>query len=146
MNDANEVSSSTADSSATLWRDRKRTIFGLPLSFTVYRLTSDRLFIESGFLNKHEDEVRLYRVLDVTLDRPLSQRIFRVGTITCDSSDVSEQQFRIGPVKKPKEVMELLSQTVEVARKSSHVMTREFMSDDSTDLDGADGIDAADGN
>ena len=39
-----------------VWQDRKRTLFGLPLSFTVYRLTEEKLFIETGFLNKKEEE------------------------------------------------------------------------------------------
>ena len=43
-----------------LWSDRKRVLFlGLPLSFTTYRLTSNRLFINSGFLTQKQDEVRL---------------------------------------------------------------------------------------
>ena len=29
-----------------VWKDRKRTIFGLPLSFTVYKLTNDKLLID----------------------------------------------------------------------------------------------------
>ena len=44
-----------------VWRDRKRNWLGLPWTFTVYGLTEDRLFIKSGMLNIHEDEVRLYR-------------------------------------------------------------------------------------
>ena len=38
-----------------LWRERRRTIFGLPLSFTVYKLTEEKLLIESGFLKKKEE-------------------------------------------------------------------------------------------
>ena len=30
------------------WKDRKRTIFGLPWSFTVYKLTDEKLLIETG--------------------------------------------------------------------------------------------------
>ena len=36
------------------WRARKRTIFGLPWSFTVYKLTDEKLLIETGLLNKKE--------------------------------------------------------------------------------------------
>ena len=36
-----------------LWKDRKR-YFGLPLSFTRYCLSEDRLFISEGFLNIRE--------------------------------------------------------------------------------------------
>lgn len=112
-----------------IWGDRKRALFGLPLSFTTYRLTDDRLFVETGFLSKHEDEVRLYRVLDLTLDLPLSQRIFCVGSITCDTSDASLRKFQLGPVKEPRRVKELLSQTVEKARSAARVTSREYMGD-----------------
>lgn len=115
---------------ATLWKDRKRTIFGLPLSFTTYRLTEDRLFVETGFLNKHEDEVRLYRVLDLSLNRPLLQRMFGVGTIHISSSDQTQGDFDLGPVKRPQEVKELFSQAVEEARRTNGVSTREFMDQD----------------
>ena len=111
----------------TIWQDRKRTLFGLPLSFTTYRLTEDRLFIETGFLSKKEDEVRLYRILDVSLDLPLSQRIFGVGTVQVASSDQTKGDFSMGPVKNPREVKELLSKTVEEARQANGVSAREFM-------------------
>ena len=57
-----------------LWTDKKRTIFGLPISFTRYSLTEERLFIETGFLNKIEDEVRLYRIMDISLRVSLQRR------------------------------------------------------------------------
>ena len=37
----------------TIWTDRKRH-FGLPISFTKYSLSEDRLFRETGFLNLNE--------------------------------------------------------------------------------------------
>ena len=53
-----------------LWKDRKRH-FGLPLSFTRYRLSEDRLFLEKGFLNLKVEEVLLYRVRDMELNMKL---------------------------------------------------------------------------
>ena len=47
-----------------LWKDRKRHL-GLPLSFTRYSLSDDRLFVSEGFLNIKDDEVLLYRVRDI---------------------------------------------------------------------------------
>ena len=38
-----------------LWKDRKRHL-GLPLSFTRYQMSEDRLFISEGFLNIKDDE------------------------------------------------------------------------------------------
>ena len=53
-----------------LWKDRKRH-FGLPISFTRYRLSDDRLFCETGFFNIKQDEVLLYRVRDLELNLKL---------------------------------------------------------------------------
>ena len=52
-----------------LFRERKRNWCGLPWSFTVYSFDEERLFIEKGILSKQEDEVRLYRILDISLTR-----------------------------------------------------------------------------
>ena len=79
--------------STPIWSDRKRIFCGLPWTFTTYTLTSDRLFIETGVLGKHEDEVRLYRILDISLSRSFSQRIFGLGTIHCCSADKTMGDF-----------------------------------------------------
>ena len=47
-----------------LWKDRKRHL-GMPLSFTRYQMSEDRLFLSQGFLNIKDDEVLLYRVRDI---------------------------------------------------------------------------------
>ena len=112
-----------------LWSDRKRTLFGLPLSFTKYSMTEERFFIEQGFLNKKEDEVRLYRIMDVSLSRSFGQRLFGVGTIHCCSADKSMKDFDIISIKHPKEVKEQLSELVEKQRDAKRVTNREFMSD-----------------
>ena len=113
-----------------VWQDRKRTIFGLPLSFTKYSLSQERLFINTGFLNTVENEVRLYRVLDVQLTRSLGQRIFGVGTIVVHSSDKSMKDFEIKSIKNSKKVKELLSEFVEKQRDDKRVYGREYMGDD----------------
>lgn len=110
-----------------IWKDRKRTIFGLPLSFTVYKLTKDKLLIESGFLSKKEEEIRLYRIMDLTLNRPLGQRIFGVGTIHCCTGDKSTPEFDIEKIKKPSEIKNLISDMVEEEREKKRVSAREFM-------------------
>ena len=119
-----------------LWSDRKRVLFfGLPLSFTTYRLTSNRLFINSGFLTQNQDEVRLYRITDVSLSRTLMQRIFGLSTIHCNSSDKTLGNFDIVNVKDGESVKELLSQSVEEERMARRVYTRENMVDTVDDGD-----------
>lgn len=110
-----------------IWQDRKRTIFGLPLSFTKYELTKDRLLIRTGLLTTKEEEVRLYRILDIALQRTLGQRIFGVGSIRIQSSDRTAGDFTITSIKRSAEVKEMLSDMVEQERDSKRVVNREIM-------------------
>jgi len=110
-----------------IWKDKKRTLFGLPLSFTHYELDEERLFIRSGLFTQTEDEVRLYRILDITLKRTLWQRIWGLGTIHCCSSDATLKEFDIKSVKQPREVKELLSTNIEAQRVKKHVYQREIL-------------------
>lgn len=115
------------------WQDRKRTLFGLPLSFTTYKVTNEKLLVKTGFLNTNEEEVRLYRIMDVTLKRSFGQRIFKLGTIHICSSDKTTPEFDIKNIKQSKQVKELLSDLVEAERKKNRVSAREYMSSDPDD-------------
>ena len=115
----------------TLWKDKKRTLLGLPLSLTGYELTEDRLFIRTGLLTRMEDEVRLYRIVDVTLVRTLRQRILGLGTIHCCSTDATQKEFDIKNVRNSRAVKDLLSELVEEERVNKHVYQRESLEVDS---------------
>lgn len=118
-----------------VWKDRKRTLFGLPWSFTKYSLSDDRLFISTGFLSTKEDEVRLYRIMDISLKRTLGQRIFGLGTIKCCSADKTLGDFEIKNIKKSKDVKELLSEMVENERNRKKVTSREFIDHEDSEFD-----------
>ena len=66
-----------------VWKDRKRIFFGLPWTFTRYALTEEKLYIKTGVFSTREEEVRLYRIMDVTLKRSLWERLCGLGTIHC---------------------------------------------------------------
>ena len=125
-----------------LWKDRKRYL-GLPLSFTRYRLSEDRLFCEIGFFNIKSDEVLLYRVRDLQLNMSLGQRIFGVGTVCVISSDKSVPHLDLKNVKNPRRVKELIHQHVEEAKDKRRMRTTELVGGegggedfhDSADLD-----------
>lgn len=117
------------------WRERKRTIFGLPLSFTVYKLTEEKLLVETGFFNINQEEVRLYRILDVTLKRSLGQRIFGLGTIHCCSADKTTPEFDIKNIKNSEKIKEMLSDLIETQRTKKRVSSREFMTSDDGDVE-----------
>ena len=61
----------------------------LVLRNTRYELTTERLRIRQGVLNKELDELELYRVRDYRLEQPFWLRLFSLGNITLRSSDTS---------------------------------------------------------
>lgn len=109
-----------------IWKDKKR-YFGMPISFTRYGMSEDRLFISVGFLNIKDDEVLLYRVRDIDTSRSLWQRIFGVGTITVLSSDKTMPTMVLKNVKNPVEVKELLHSQVEDIKLKRRVRIGEIM-------------------
>lgn len=123
-----------------LWNDRKRHL-GLPLSFTKYSLTEDRIFRETGVFNLKEEEVLLYRVRDISLSRSFGQRIFGVGTICLQSSDTTSPHLDLINVKHPRDVKELIFRKVEAAKNARRMRTTELLDGD---LDGDGMIDDCD--
>lgn len=112
-----------------IWKDRRRPIFGLPLSFTRYKLTEEKLLINTGLFSIKEEEIQLYRIMDVTLKCTLLQRLFNVGTIHCCSGDKTTPEFDIKDVKNPSTVKELLSKNIEIQRDKKRIAGREFLGD-----------------
>lgn len=104
-----------ATNDKVLWTDRKR-YFGLPISFTKYEISEDRLFQTTGLLNLKYEEILLYRVRDLELSRSFGQRIFGVGTIKVSSSDKSNSELYIQNVKDAAAVKELLHEQVEAMK------------------------------
>ena len=121
-----------------IWKDRKRIWCGLPWTFTKYELSRDKLVIKTGFFSQNDDEVRLYRILDISLRRSLFQRIFGLGTIRCNSVDKTMKNFDITNIKNSERVKDQLSDLVEESRRSNRVSSREFM----TELDDDDDDDS----
>ncbi len=110
----------------TLWKDRKR-YFGMPLSFTRYSLSEDRLFISEGFLNIKDDEILLYRVRDIDTRRSLWQRLFGVGTVIVVSSDKTMPNLVLKNIKDPVFVKELIHKQVEEMKIRRRVRFGEIM-------------------
>ena len=126
-----------------LWKDRKR-FLGMPLSFTRYRLSEDRLFCETGFLNVKSDEVLLYRVRDLRLTMSLGQRIFGVGTVCVVSSDKSIPHLDLKNVKAPRTVKELIHQNVEAAKDKRRMRATELVGGEAGEEDYHDTADLED--
>lgn len=113
-----------------IWKDRKR-YFGLPLSFTKYRLSENRIFRETGFFTIREEELLLYRVRDLELKRSLWQRLFGVGTVCVHSSDKTTPHMDLLNVKHPRDVKELIYRNVEAAKDARRMRPMEIVDGDS---------------
>ncbi|MCQ2749630.1 MAG: PH domain-containing protein [Clostridia bacterium] len=126
----------------TKWYDRKRTILGLPWSFTKYYVTGEKLYIETGFFTTKQEEIKLYRITDFQVSVNFRQKIFGIGTIRCHAMDKTTPVFEIKNIKNPFVIKELLSDLCDEAREKNHVYTRENFYD--TDDDGPDDYDIDD--
>lgn len=115
-----------------IWKDRKRYL-GMPLSFTRYALSEDRLFLSVGFFSIRDEEILLYRIRDINTSRTLWQRLFGVGTVTVLSSDKSMPTLVLKNVKKPLMVKELLHRQVEDMKIQRRVRVGEIMSSSYTE-------------
>ena len=113
-----------------IWKDRKRTLFGLPLSFTVYTLREEKLLVKTGFWATSEEEIRLYRILDFTVRKTFLGRIFGLGMIELHTADRSTPTYIMKGIKNADEVKETISQMVEEERTRKNITSREFFSDD----------------
>ena len=109
-----------------IWNDRKR-YCGLPLSFTRYAMSEDRLFLSVGCFTIRDDEMLLYRVRDIVTRRSLWQRICGVGTITVISSDKSQPTLVLKNVRNPMRVKELLHENVEDMKQRRRMRLGEIM-------------------
>lgn len=119
---------------ACIWSDRKR-FMGMPLSFTRYAMSDDRMFLSVGFLNIRDDEILLYRIRDITTRRTLWQRLFGVGSITLVSSDKTMPTLVLKNIKNPMKVKELIHEQVEAMKTKRRVRIGEIMANN---LDGSD--------
>lgn len=111
-----------------IWKDRKR-ILGMPISFTKYAMTEDRLFRSTGFLNLKDEEILLYRVRDISTSRSLGQRLFGVGSVQVISSDKTLPNLVITNIKNPLRVKETLHTMVEAAKIRRRMRVGEIMAD-----------------
>lgn len=115
------------------WSDRSR-IFGLPITFTKYSMSDDRIFCEKGLLNMKFEEILLYRVRDISMKITLGQRIFGVGSILLQSSDKTAPVLEIKNVKNPRQVKEMIHQQVEQVKEQRRMRFGEVLEDPTDDM------------
>ncbi len=88
----------------------------LQVQTTRYTLTTERLQLRRGVLNKQTSTLELYRVKDITLKEPLYLRPFGLADIVMNTSDLSDPVQVLSGVGNAEALVALLRQQVERMR------------------------------
>ncbi len=97
-----------------------------------YELTSQRLKITKGVLNQTSDEVELYRVKDVLVERKWWMRMLGLGSLHLETSDRSLPSITIPAIPDAINLRESLRKEVESVRDRKRVRELDF---EDTELD-----------
>lgn len=125
-----------------LIKERKRWgFFGLPFTFTTYTLTEKKLLINSGLLSSVEDEILLYRVVDLTLRKTLFQKLFGLGTVIVHAQDKTTPTLELKNIRRSHEFKELLSEQIEKEKTRLRMRKGELISDGPCDCDDCGNLD-----
>jgi membrane protein YdbS with pleckstrin-like domain len=84
-----------------------------------YRLTTERLIIERGFLSKRTEELDLLRVDEATVHQGLFDRLANVGNIVIASTEPTDPLHIIVGVEQPVELKEKVRQQTRELRRLS---------------------------
>jgi uncharacterized membrane protein YdbT with pleckstrin-like domain len=88
---------------------------------TSYELTTQRLKISSGILNRKLDELELFRVKDYAMDQPLALRLVGLGNLTLITSDATSPTVAIRAIANVEDVREKLRTAVQAERDRKRV-------------------------
>lgn len=110
-----------------IWSGKKRTIFGLPISFTRYFLTETKFITRTGFLSIDEDEIDLYKITDKKVRYPFFQRIVGCGSIIIYSKDTDTPTKEVHCIKQPRKVSEMIDQYLNEMRDKYGIRGRDLM-------------------
>jgi uncharacterized membrane protein YdbT with pleckstrin-like domain len=69
--------------------------FALHRNGTKYRITSQRIVVDSGIFSKRLDQIDLYRVNDFQVERPFWQRIMGTGNLRLSTTDRINPQIAL---------------------------------------------------
>jgi len=76
-----------------------------------YRLTTYRFFHETGLLSRTRNRIEVIDINDVTLQQGLIERMFNVGTIHIQSSDVTHPDLYLPGIEDVRHVTDLIDNT-----------------------------------
>lgn len=92
----------------------------------VFELTTQRLRITTGVINQDIDEIELYRVKDILVERKWWMRLTGLGTVHLETSDRSLPRLDITAIRDCIKLREELRRLVEAMRDSKRVREMDF--------------------
>ena len=118
-----------------LWTQRKRNWCRTPFTFTTYTLTDEELSVKTGMLNQKFNLIKLFRIIDISIERSLIQRIFGMSTLVLATRDRSSRDGEVvlKNIVRGFEVRELIQQAVDASRNANGMTAREFIGDGGAD-------------
>lgn len=87
------------------YNERKRWLFfGLPFTFTTYRVTEEFITVKEGLIRHRENDCYMYKVVDTRLCVSLAERLFGLGTVECFGGDTTDPVLKLRHIRHAKEV------------------------------------------
>jgi membrane protein YdbS with pleckstrin-like domain len=99
----------------------------LRLRSILYVVTTQRVRVVSGLLNKNIQEIELFRVKDTSVHQWFFQRLFGLGTITIVSGDAQNPRLVLHGIPRAMELRERLRQEVLALRQKYSVRELDMM-------------------
>jgi hypothetical protein len=117
-----------------LWRGRPSWLWSPRMALTVrYRLTNQRLIMETGFIGRHTEEIDLYRINDVAVKQNALERMVGMGDIDLTAADATTPHRVLHNIGDPIRVKDLVREAARQERDRRRVLMREDVQVDDHD-------------
>jgi len=102
-------------------------IYWLARRWTRYRITDQRIEVQTGVLDRRRETIELFRVQDFEIREPLFLRLRDAGSLVIRSMDPAEGEIELAAVPGVQEVYETLRRTSIDERNRNRVRLLEGM-------------------
>lgn len=121
---------SFTDEETTLWEGQPSGIAGkmksaAKINSTKYKITNQRIIVESGLIGKRQEEVELGRVKDYKVNQTLTEKLQNIGSIIVISTDESTPEMKLDGIESPMAVKEIIRNAVREYRSRLNIHFRE---------------------
>ena len=91
----------------------------LQLICVTYYITNQRIRITTGVLKQVTDEVELFRVLDIQIEKPFLYRLFSLGNIRLKTIDRTTRNINLTAISQTNSLFEQIRNSVLIMRRGN---------------------------